>query len=190
MLEKEPGAAVVYNLICSRTVPETIEAAGGVPIRSRVGHSFIKALMREHDAVFGGEHSGHFYFRDNWYADSGLIAFLTMLELLSREGTSLSQYLEPLDTRYRSGEVNSEAADIPGTIERVRQAYSDAKIDELDGMTVEYPSWWFNLRASNTQPLLRLNVEADDPEELRVRLEDVLAIIRGSRELPVEALPN
>ena len=180
MLEKHPGAPVVYNLICSRTVPETIEAAGGVPVRARVGHSFIKALMREHDAIFGGEHSGHFYFRDNWYADSGLIAFLTMLELLSREGTSLSQYLGPLDTRYRSGEVNTEVADIPGTIARVRKAFSDGQIDELDGMTIEYPTWWFNLRASNTQPLLRLNVEADDPEELRLRLDDILSVVRGN----------
>ena len=179
MLEKHPGAPIVYNLICSRTVPEVIEAAGGVPVRSRVGHSFIKALMREHDAIFGGEHSGHFYFRDNWYADSGLIAFLTMLELLSREGTSLSRYLGPLDTRYRSGEVNTEVADIPGTIERVRAAFSDGEIDKLDGMTIEYPTWWFNLRASNTQPLLRLNVEADDPEELRLRLNDVLEVVRG-----------
>jgi phosphomannomutase len=180
MLEKHPGASIVYNLICSRTVPETIEAAGGVPVRARVGHSFIKALMRERDAVFGGEHSGHFYFRDNWYADSGLIAFLTMLELLSREGTSLSKYLGPLDTRYRSGEVNTEVADIPGTMERVRQAFSDGRIDEMDGMTIEYPTWWFNLRPSNTQPLLRLNVEADDPEELRQRLEDVLSVVRGN----------
>ncbi len=180
MLEKHPGAAVVYNLICSRTVPETIEAAGGVPVRSRVGHSFIKALMRDHDAIFGGEHSGHFYFRDNWYADSGLIAFLTMLELLSREGTSLSEYLRPLDTRYRSGEVNTEVADISGTIQRVRAAFAGGEIDELDGMTIEYPTWWFNLRASNTQPLLRLNVEADDPEELRLRLNEVLDVIRGS----------
>lgn len=181
MLEKHPGAPVVYNLICSRTVPETIEAAGGVPVRSRVGHSFIKALMRERDAIFGGEHSGHFYFRDNWYADSGLIAFLTMLELLSREGTTLSRYLAPLDTRHRSGEVNSEVDDIPGTMARVRAAFADGEIDELDGMTVEYPTWWFNLRASNTQPLLRLNVEADDPEELRLRLRDVLDVILGRR---------
>ncbi|MEX2314617.1 MAG: phosphomannomutase/phosphoglucomutase [Thermomicrobiales bacterium] len=180
MLEKHPGAPVVYNLICSRTVPEVIKAAGGVPVRSRVGHSFIKALMREHDAIFGGEHSGHFYFRDNWYADSGLIAFLTMLELLSLAGTSLSRYLGPLDTRHRSGEVNTAVADISGTIERVRDAFSDGEIDELDGMTIEYPTWWFNLRASNTQPLLRLNVEADDPEELRLRLHDVLAAIRGN----------
>ncbi len=180
MLEKHPGSSVVYNLICSRTVPETIEAAGGVPVRARVGHSFIKALMREEDAIFGGEHSGHFYFRDNWYADSGLIAFLTMLELLSREGTSLSQYLGPLDTRHRSGEVNTEVADITGTIARVREAFSDGQIDELDGMTIEYATWWFNLRASNTQPLLRLNVEANDPEELRLRLNDVLSVVRGN----------
>lgn len=179
LLQKHPGAPVVYNLICSRTVPETIERAGGVPIRSRVGHSFIKALMREHDAVFGGEHSGHFYFRDNWYADSGLIAFLTMLELLSREQSSLSAYLAPLDTRYRSGEVNTEVSDIASTIAAVRERFSDGQIDELDGLTVEYPTWWFNVRPSNTQPLLRLNVEADDPEELRLRLHEVLEVIRA-----------
>jgi phosphomannomutase len=178
LLRKHPGAAVVYNLICSRTVPETITAAGGKPVRARVGHSFIKGLMREHDAIFGGEHSGHFYFRDNWYADSGLIACLTMLELLSREESSLSAYLAPLDTRHRSGEVNTEVVDIPGTIQRVRERFSDGQIDTLDGLTIEYPTWWFNLRASNTQPLLRLNVEADDPEELRQRLNDVLAIIK------------
>lgn len=179
LLRKHPGAAVVYNLICSRTVPETIAAEGGEPIRSRVGHSFIKALMREHDAIFGGEHSGHFYFRDNWYADSGLIAFLTMLELLSREQSSLSAYLAPLDTRVRSGEVNTEVSDIPGTLERVRTAFSDGQIDTLDGLTIEYPTWWFNVRASNTQPLLRLNVEADSQSELTERLEAVLAVIRA-----------
>ncbi|HUG15765.1 MAG TPA: phosphomannomutase/phosphoglucomutase [Thermomicrobiales bacterium] len=180
LLRKHPGAAVVYNLICSRTVPETIAAAGGTPIRSRVGHSFIKALMREHDAIFGGEHSGHFYFRDNWYADSGLIAFLTMLELLSRERASLSEYLAPLDTRVRSGEVNSEAQDIDATIERVRERFADGQVDTLDGLTIEYPTWWFNLRGSNTQPLLRLNVEADDGDELRTRLNELLSVIRAT----------
>jgi phosphomannomutase len=179
LLQKHPGAAVVYNLICSRTVPETIEAAGGVPIRSRVGHSFIKALMREHDAIFGGEHSGHFYFRDNWYADSGLIAFLTMLELLSRERASLSEYLDPLDSRVRSGEVNTEVDDIEGTMARVRDRFRDGSIDTLDGLTIEYPDWWFNVRPSNTQPLLRLNVEADNREELEAHLHDLLAVIRG-----------
>jgi phosphomannomutase len=178
LLRRSPGSAIVYNLICSRTVPEVIEASGGVPIRSRVGHSFIKALMREHDAVFGGEHSGHFYFRDNWYADSGLIAFLTMLELLSRENTSLSEYLAPLDTRVRSGEINSEVSDVRSTMAAVRERFADAQIDTLDGLTVEYPTWWFNLRASNTQPLLRLNVEAASRDELERRTAEVLSMIR------------
>src|SRR5690606_22545230 len=167
LLAKHPGAAVVYNLICSRSVPETILAAGGKPIRSRVGHSFIKALMREHDAIFGGEHSGHFYFRDNWYADSGLIAFLTVLELLSREGKTLSQTLEPIDTRTRSGEINFEVQDQAAALERIKAAFADAEIDELDGLTVSYEDWWFNIRASNTQPLLRLNVEVEDAATLR-----------------------
>ena len=179
LLDKHPGAAVVYNLISSRTVPEVIERAGGVPIRSRVGHSFIKALMREHDAIFGGEHSGHFYFRDNWYADSGLIAFLTMLELLSRADTTLSRYLEPIDTRFRSGELNTAVDDIPGTLRRIREHFADAEIDELDGLTISYPTWWCNVRASNTQPLLRLNIEADDPEELHVRTDELRTLIRG-----------
>jgi phosphomannomutase len=150
-----------------------------VPIRERVGHSFIKATMRQRDAVFGGEHSGHFYFRDNWYADSGLIAMLTMLELLSRAGTTLSQYLAPIDTRYRSGEINTTVSDVWATIAAVKAYYQarGAQLDELDGLTVAYPSWWFNLRPSNTQPLLRLNVEADDPEELRRRTDEALALI-------------
>jgi phosphomannomutase len=179
LLAKQPGSAVVYNLICSRTVPEVITAAGGTPIRSRVGHSFIKALMREHDAVFGGEHSGHFYFRDNWYADSGLIAFLSMLELLSRANQPLSRYLAPIDRRVRSGELNTEVTDVPGTLARVRAHFAGADIDELDGLTVSFPSWWFNLRASNTQPLLRLNVEASNSEELRRRTDEVLGLFAG-----------
>jgi phosphomannomutase len=179
LLAKHPGSAVVYNLICSRTVPEVIVGAGGRPIRSRVGHSFIKALMREHDAVFGGEHSGHFYFRDNWYADSGLIAFLSMLELLSRANQPLSRYLAPIDTRVRSGELNTEVEDVPGTLARVRAHFAGADLDELDGLTISYPSWWFNLRASNTQPLLRLNVEASNTEELRRRTDEVLGLLAG-----------
>ena len=179
LLPRNPGAAIVYNLICSRTVPETIAANGGVGVRSRVGHSFIKALMREHDAIFGGEHSGHFYFRDNWYADSGLLAFLTVLELLSRADTSMSAYLEPLDHRARSGEINTEVQDIQGTIARVQAAFADAEIDTLDGLTVTYPDWWFNLRGSNTQPLLRLNVEVDAPAQLPMRVESVISVLRS-----------
>lgn len=173
LLQKHPGEAVVYNLICSRTVPEIIESSGGIPIRSRVGHSFIKGLMREHDAIFGGEHSGHFYFRDNWYADSGLIAFLTVLELLSREETTVSDFLEPIDTRHRSGEMNYEVDNAAEIIEKARQTFSDGDIDTLDGLTVGYPTWWFNLRASNTQPLVRLNVEADGADELVQRINQI-----------------
>ena len=181
MLKKWPESAIVYNLICSRTVPETIVEHGGRPIRSRVGHSFIKALMRDEDAIFGGEHSGHFYFRDNWYADSGLIAMLTVLELVSEEDQPLSAILGPLDNRFRSGEINSEVADVEGTVQRVEQHFAsqDAEIDHLDGLTVEFDDWWFNLRASNTQPLLRLNVEADDKSLLDDRSAEVLSLIRA-----------
>lgn len=183
LLQKHPGAAVVYNLICSRTVPEIIESSGGVPIRSRVGHSFIKGLMREHDAIFGGEHSGHFYFRDNWYADSGLIAFLTILELLSREDSTVSDFLGPIDTRHRSGEMNYEVENAEEVFQAAREKFSDAKIDELDGLTVEYPTWWFNLRSSNTQPLVRLNVEADSADELVQRINEVGSIFPNADEV-------
>lgn len=180
MLKKHPGSAIVYNLICSRTVPEVISEQGGTPIRSRVGHSFIKAIMRENDAVFGGEHSGHFYFRDNWYADSGLIAVLTVLELISEDGESLSEILKPIDNRVRSGEINSEVADIKSVIARVESTYEaqGAEIDHLDGLTVVFDDWWFNLRGSNTQPLLRLNVEADEKALLDEKTAEVLKLIR------------
>ncbi len=182
LLEKYPGSAVVYNLICSRTVPEIIESSGGIPIRSRVGHSYIKALMREHDAIFGGEHSGHFYFRDNWYADSGLIAFLTVLELLSREDTTVSQFLAPIDTRHRSGEINFDVENADEIIEKAREQFADGEIDTLDGLTVNYPTWWFNLRPSNTQPLVRLNVEADTAEELVQRIHEIGELFTDANE--------
>jgi phosphomannomutase len=182
LLQKHPGAAVVYNLICSRTVPEIIESSGGKPVRSRVGHSFIKGLMREHDAIFGGEHSGHFYFRDNWYADSGLIAFLTILELLSREESTVSEFLAPIDTRHRSGEINYEVDNAEEIFDAARRTFADAEIDELDGLTVEYPTWWFNLRSSNTQPLVRLNVEADGADELVERISQISEIFPNADE--------
>ena len=182
MLQKHPGSAICYNLICSRSVPETVARMGGKPIRTRVGHSLIKADMRSHDAIFGGEHSGHFYFRDNWYADSGMIAMLTVLELVSEAGKPVSQVLAPLDTRVRSGEINSEVADPATTVKRIEDHFAalGARIDHLDGATVEFPAWWFNLRSSNTQPLLRLNVEADDPQTLERETKEVLRFIRGS----------
>ena len=178
LLRKHPGSAVVYNLICSRAVPETIAHEGGVGIRSRVGHSFIKALMREHDAVFGGEHSGHFYFRDNWYADSGIIAALTVLELLSVEGVTIAEALRPIDHYVRSGEINSEVADQQAVLKQLERAYSDASLDYLDGLTISYPDWWCNVRASNTQPMLRLNVEAANGPLLEEKTGDLLRIIR------------
>lgn len=181
MLATYPGSAIVYNLISSRTVPEVIEQNGGRPIRSRVGHSYIKAVMREEDAVFGGEHSGHFYFRDNWYADSGLIALLTVLQLMSKHGKSLSSILQPIDTRFRSGEVNSEVEDPGATMATVERVFNEqgAEIDHLDGLTVGFDDWWFNLRASNTQPLLRLNVEAENQTTLGERTQEVLGLVRG-----------
>jgi len=182
LLRRNPGAAIVYNLICSRGVPEAVEKAGGVPVRSRVGHSFIKQLMRERDAIFGGEHSGHFYFRDNFYADSGLIALLSVLDALSVANVPLSQALAPLDHRARSGEINSEVKDAAATVVAVQDHYAGlpgASLDHLDGLTVNFPDWWFNLRPSNTQPLLRLNVEADNAQLLETRTAEVLARVRG-----------
>ncbi|MBA2519491.1 MAG: phosphomannomutase/phosphoglucomutase [Chloroflexia bacterium] len=186
MLQRSPGAAIVYNLICSRSVPETITRLGGRPVRSRVGHSYIKETMRAEDAVFGGEHSGHFYFRDNWYADSGMLALLTVLELMSEARQPLSALLAPLDTRARSGEINSEVADPAAVMAAVERDYAaaGAEVDHLDGVTVNFPDWWFNLRSSNTQPLLRLNVEVDDPARLTARTDEVLAKIRGAAGSP------
>jgi phosphomannomutase len=181
LLRRHPGSTILYNLICSRSVPEVIEREGGRAVRTRVGHSFIKARMREENAIFGGEHSGHFYFRDNWYADSGLIAFAIVLELVSQSGKSLSQLLAPIDTRFRSGEVNSEVRDQQGKMREIaaRYAAQGATTDDLDGITVSFPTWWCNVRPSNTEPLLRLNVEADTREEMEQRRDEVLALIRG-----------
>jgi phosphomannomutase len=182
MLERNPGAAVVYNLISSRGVPELIEAKGGRPIRSRVGHSYVKETMRREDAVFGGEHSGHFYFRDNWYADSGMAALLYALEVVSVADKPLSEVIAPLDHRFRSGEINSEVTDVASVVQAIEAHYraEGAQVDHLDGVTVSFPTWWFNVRPSNTQPLLRLNVEADNRETLDSKTAEVLAKIRGS----------
>jgi phosphomannomutase len=180
LLKRSPGATILYNLIISRSVPELIERDGGRPIRTRVGHSFIKRQMREENAIFGGEHSGHFYFRDNWFADSGLIAFLIVLELVSQSGKTVSQLLAPLDTRSRSGEINTEVKDQQGKLRAIEQRYSaqGAQIDHLDGVTIGFPTWWANIRPSNTEPLLRLNVEADTRAEMERRRDELLALIR------------
>jgi phosphomannomutase len=178
ILDRHPGETVVHNLICSWAVPEVIREHGGVPVRTRVGHSFIKQVMAETGAIFGGEHSGHYYFRENYRADSGLIAAVMVLEQLSRAQAPLSQVLEPF-RRYRaSGEINSRVLDQDGKIDEIARAYGDGRQDRLDGLTVEFEDWWFNVRPSNTEPLLRLNVEARTGELLQERTAELLELIR------------
>jgi phosphomannomutase len=179
LLKKNPGSTVLYNLICSGAVPEVINSMGGKAIRTRVGHALIKPLMKKHNAIFGGEHSGHFYFRDNWYADSGLIALLVCLELISEADMPLSRQVSIFDKYVRSGEINSQVDDIKKKLTEIERKFSDGEIDKEDGLTVEYDNWWFNVRPSNTEPLLRLNVEADNDEILRVATGRVLEVIRG-----------
>jgi phosphomannomutase len=179
MLKREPGAKIIHNLICSWVVPEVIRENGGEPVRTRVGHSLIKKVMAETGAIFGGEHSGHYYFRDHYRADSGLIAALLVLERLSQSGAPLSELLAPYRRYHASGEINSEVVDQAGTIEEVARAFADGEQDRLDGLTVEYEDWWFNVRPSNTEPLLRLNVEARTEELLEEKTREVLSIIRG-----------
>jgi phosphomannomutase len=178
LLKKHPGEAIIYNLICSWTVPEVIQENGGRPIRSRVGHSFIKAVMAETGAIFGGEHSGHYYFRDNFRADSGMIAALLVLEALSETDELLSRVLQPFRRYAASGEINSEVTDQQGIIEELEKVYSNGKIDHTDGLTVEFDDWWFNCRPSNTEPLLRLNLEARGNELMVEKRDEVLSIIR------------
>jgi phosphomannomutase len=179
ILTRSPNETILYNLICSRAVPELIARKGGKAIRTRVGHAIIKPLMKKYNAVFGGEHSGHFYFRDNWFADSGLIALMVCLELLSRADRDLTELLKMIDPYVRSGEINSRVTSIEQKIEEVAAAFPDGEADRMDGLTVQYPDWWFNLRPSNTEPLLRLNVEAADREMLDKKVEQLVKIIRS-----------
>ncbi|HMS24403.1 MAG TPA: phosphomannomutase/phosphoglucomutase [Acidimicrobiia bacterium] len=179
LLVKYPGESIVYNLICSHAVPETINASGGKAIRTRVGHSFIKQVMADSGAIFGGEHSGHFYFRDNFKADSGLIAALMVLEVIANSGMKLSVLRKQFETYSQSGEVNSRVSDVAQAIDRVKKAYSDYKMDELDGLTIEDTTWWCNVRPSNTEPLVRLNVEADTQELCDEKTRELLSVIRG-----------
>jgi phosphomannomutase len=179
MLRREPGAKIVHNLICSWIVPETIEAHGGIPVRTRVGHSFIKQVMADTGAIFGGEHSGHYYFRDNYRADSGLIAAVVALGELSASGQSLSELLMPFKKYFDSGEINSPVTDQRGKIEEIASTFADAEQDRMDGLTVTYENWWCNVRPSNTEPLLRLNVEARTSELLAEKTAMMLDLIRG-----------
>jgi len=182
VLEKEPGAAIVYSAVCSRALPELVRHEGGRPIRTKAGHSIIKPQMRKNNAAFGGEHSGHFYFRDNYFADSGIIAMLTVAELVGRQEEPISKLLEPIDPYVRSGEINSEVDDQQEVVERVEEYYAkrdNPEIDHLDGLTVDYGDWWFNLRPSNTEPLLRLNVEAEDRATMQTKRDELLGLIRS-----------
>ena len=177
MLRDHPGATILHNLICSKAVPESISAHGGTPVRTRVGHSFIKSEMAKTNAVFGGEHSAHYYFADNFRADSGLIASLIMISELATSGSTLSQMRAPYEPYVASGEINTSVHDPEAVIERVRERFDGHAVDELDGLTVDAGDWWFNLRPSNTEPLLRLNLEAADSASCDARVAEVLNII-------------
>ena len=182
-LAREPGATVIHNLITSRAVPEIIAEHGGTPVRTRVGHSFIKAKMAETNAVFGGEHSGHFYFRDFWFADSGMLAALHTLAALGHDDRPLSALLGEFSRYAASGEINSEVRDQAAATAKVKSAYAErtgVTLDELDGLTVSAADWWFNLRPSNTEPLLRLNVEAGSEPEMAAIRDEVLGLVRGA----------
>ena len=178
-LARQPGATIVHNLITSRAVPETVASLGGKPVRTRVGHSFIKQVMAETGAVFGGEHSGHYYFAANFRADSGMLAMLVLLQVLSESGKKLSEIRTEVEPYSASGEINIRVDDQKAAIERVQEAFADAELDELDGLTVSWPDRWFNLRASNTEPLLRLNVEGPDDKSVEELSEKVQAVIGG-----------
>jgi phosphomannomutase len=180
-LAKEPGATVIHNLITSRAVPELVRELGGVPVRTRVGHSYIKETMAETDAIFGGEHSGHFYFRDFWRADSGMLAALHALAALAETDRPLSELMAEFDRYPLSGEINSEVADATAVAQLVEAAYAGREgvtVDRLDGLTLSHADWSFNVRPSNTEPLLRLNVEGKDRETMEQVRDDVLALIR------------
>ena len=183
-LAKAPGATIIHNLITSRAVPEIITEHAGVPVRTRVGHSFIKATMAETGAVFGGEHSGHFYFRDFWRADSGMLAALHALAALGETENALSELLADFERYPMSGEINSAVADQSAITDEIARHYAgieDVEIDTLDGLTVTHSDWWFNVRPSNTEPLLRLNAEGRDEATMERIRDEVLATIRRDK---------
>jgi len=177
VLRSNPGATVLHNLICSRAVPEVIREHGGVPVRTKVGHSFIKQVMAETGAIFGGEHSAHYYFAKNYRADSGLIASMLVLNEVSRAQTDLSVVRKPFERYSQSGEINTHVEDVAAVIDRVGSEFAGFAQDRLDGLTVDCGPWWFNLRPSNTEPLLRLNLEAPNRDECDQHVADLLALI-------------
>jgi len=177
LLAREPGFHVLYDLRSSRAVPEYIREKGGRPVRERVGHSFMKATLRAKNGLFGGELAGHYYFRDNFYADCAILAMVEVLNLLWESGKPMSELVAPLERYAKSPETNFEVEDKLGTMKRLEADYSDGKVDWLDGITVEYDDWWFNVRASNTEPLLRLVCEARTPEMLEARMAELIGKI-------------
>jgi phosphomannomutase len=181
ILAKDPGAKILYDVRASRAVPDVVEAAGGTALMNRVGHAFFKVRMREEDAAFGGEVSGHYYFRDFYCADSGTIPALLILELLSQKGKRMSELLAGFRSKYFiSGEINSEVKDPEGRMREIEERYSDGTVTHLDGVSIDYPDWHFNVRASNTEPLLRLNLESlVSPEHMEEKRDEVLGLIRG-----------
>jgi len=180
VLEKEPGAKVIYDVRASRAVPDAIEGAGGVALMNRVGHAFIKARMRKEDAAFAGEVSGHYYFRDFSQADSGVVPFLLMLELISKRGRRLSEILAPLRSRYFiTGELNTPVPDVALKLQELKERYADGRVSHLDGISVDFDDWHFNVRPSNTEPLLRLNLEATSEELMEQKRDEVLEVIRS-----------
>ena len=182
-LLKHPGSTIIYDLRASRAVKDTVDRLGGRALMNRVGHAFIKRRMRDEDGIFAGEVTGHYYFRDYSYADNGFIPALLILELMSKKNKSLRELLQPLRERYFiSGEINTKLAsmsEVPKKLAAIESRYKDGQIAKLDGVSVDYPDWHFNVRASNTEPLLRLNLEAATPEEMERKRDDVLSVIRG-----------
>jgi phosphomannomutase len=185
MLTKHPGETILYNLICSHVVPEVVTEMGGTPFRTQVGHSIIKKVMAETGAVFGGEHSGHYYYRDNFRADSGIITALVVLELLSKSGQPLSEMLRPYERYVDSGEINTTVKSPAATVEAIadHERKAGASVDRLDGLTVEHGDWWYNVRPSNTEPLLRLNVEARTAERCAAHVAEVQQLIAANAGL-------
>ncbi|MBA2775029.1 MAG: phosphomannomutase/phosphoglucomutase [Nocardioidaceae bacterium] len=186
-LAAEPGATIIHNLITSRAVPEIITRFGGTPVRTRVGHSLIKAAMAEHGAAFGGEHSGHFYFRDFWYADSGMLAALHLLAAMAESDTTVSALVADFTPYAASGEINAAVADTRRVLDEVAAEYGDrpgVRLDQLDGLTVSGRDWWLNVRPSNTEPVLRVNVEAGTESGMRGVRDEVLAVVQRSQPLP------
>lgn len=176
-LKKYPGSPIAYNLICSHMVPEEIVKAGGQPVRTEVGHAYIKPIMRAKNIPFGGEISGHFYYRDHYFVDSGLVSMVVALDFLRQQDQPLSALVKAIDIYAHDAEVNSKVDDVKATLANIRGIHADAIRDEIDGITVEYPTWWFNVRPSNTEPLLRLTVEAKTKEEMVMRREELLKLI-------------